>query len=130
MKLQLKEKEKNLLNKNHELCDDTFNEIEVKERMQRFKDCCKSILWYKMEPLTNCTIPGFEELVPKSLELPECSDFSLAARSYDNIGDYSTVFRDDMQRGTFIGLCKLKKHHKQNTKFMRINFQPMEQTNH
>ncbi len=104
MRLQLREKEKNLLNKNHEPCDDAFNEIEVKERMQRFKDCCMPLLWYKMEPLTNCTIPGFEELVPKSLELPACTNVSFAEQSYDYFRDYSSIFRDDMLRGTFIKL--------------------------
>jgi hypothetical protein len=70
----------------------------------RFKDCCKPLLWYKMEPLTNCTIPGFEKLVPKSLELPVCTNVSFAEQAYDYFHVYSTVFRDDMLRGTFIKL--------------------------
>ncbi len=100
VKLQFTEKEKTLLNKDHEPCDETYNEADKKERMQKFQELCRAHLWDKVSAYINCTIPGYENIIPESVQLPECSERDSAAESKDQLIEDLDLFYSDIKSGT------------------------------
>ncbi len=83
--LLLAETESTYLNKKNDPCHEASNELDPKESLIRFQQCCKDNIWDRVSQRINCTVPGYEEIVGKSFALPECKDSQTAAHSLNQL---------------------------------------------
>jgi hypothetical protein len=66
---------------------------------QPLQQCCKTRI--KSQVLSNitCTIPGYEDIIGKTPQLPECSDNITAANSFDVMFGTVKNFAPNIMKG-------------------------------